>query len=147
MLSRFQIREVTGLLTGHCHLWGCMFELGKVNNPICRRCYQAAEQPCMSFVIVWPWLNYGFAIWAGTSWTQVIVMGSHKVVMCFVVGTEENGSMKDQLIVAVQGSLWYLSHLHTRTHTSTRACTHTHTHTQTIRPPTHPYINLFWQVK
>jgi hypothetical protein len=38
-LSRLQIRQVTGLLTGHCQL----FKLGKANNPICRRCYQETE--------------------------------------------------------------------------------------------------------
>jgi hypothetical protein len=42
-LSRVQIRYMTGLLTGHCHLRGHLFKLGKVNNPICRRCYPETE--------------------------------------------------------------------------------------------------------
>jgi hypothetical protein len=38
-LSRFQIRQVTG----HCYLRGHLFKLGKVNNPIFRRCYHEIE--------------------------------------------------------------------------------------------------------
>jgi hypothetical protein len=42
-VSRVQIRQVTGLLTGHCLLRGHIFKLWKVNNPICRRCYLQTE--------------------------------------------------------------------------------------------------------
>jgi hypothetical protein len=42
-LSRFKIRQVTGLLTGHCHLRGHLFNMRNVNNSICRRCYQETE--------------------------------------------------------------------------------------------------------
>jgi hypothetical protein len=42
-LSRIQIRQVTGLLTGHCHTRGHLFKLGKVKNPNCRRCYLETE--------------------------------------------------------------------------------------------------------
>jgi hypothetical protein len=41
-LSRFQARQVTGLLTGHCHLKGHLFKLGKADNPICSRCHYEA---------------------------------------------------------------------------------------------------------
>jgi hypothetical protein len=42
-LSRFQIKQVTGLLTGHCHLRGHIFKLGKVISLNCRRCYHETE--------------------------------------------------------------------------------------------------------
>jgi hypothetical protein len=42
-LSRNQLRIMTGLLTGHCHLKGCLFKLGLVNSPECDRCKQASE--------------------------------------------------------------------------------------------------------
>jgi hypothetical protein len=42
-LSRFRARQLTGLLTGHCHLRGHLLKLGKVNSPICRRCLRKAE--------------------------------------------------------------------------------------------------------
>jgi hypothetical protein len=41
-LSRNQPR-MTGLLTGHCHLNGCLFKLGLVNSPECNRYKQASE--------------------------------------------------------------------------------------------------------
>jgi hypothetical protein len=34
-LSRNQLRIMTGLLTGHCHLNGHIFKLGLVNSPKC----------------------------------------------------------------------------------------------------------------
>jgi hypothetical protein len=42
-LSRFQIKQVTELLTGHCHLRGHLFKLRKVNSPSCRRCYHETQ--------------------------------------------------------------------------------------------------------
>jgi hypothetical protein len=42
-LSRNQLRIMTGLLTGHCHLKGHLFKLGLVNSPECNRCKQASE--------------------------------------------------------------------------------------------------------
>jgi hypothetical protein len=42
-LSRNQLRILTGLLTGHCHLKGHLFKLGLVNSPKCDRCKQASE--------------------------------------------------------------------------------------------------------
>ena len=42
-LSRNQIRIMTGLLTGHCHLKGHLFKLGLVNSPEYNRCKQASE--------------------------------------------------------------------------------------------------------
>jgi ribonuclease HI len=42
-LSRFQIKQVTVLLTGHCHLRGHLFKLGKLSSPNCRRCYHETE--------------------------------------------------------------------------------------------------------
>jgi hypothetical protein len=41
-LSRNQLRVMTGLLTGHCHLKGHLFKLGLINSPECNRCKQAA---------------------------------------------------------------------------------------------------------
>jgi hypothetical protein len=37
-LSRNQLRILTGLLTGHCHLIGHLIKLGLVNIPKCDRC-------------------------------------------------------------------------------------------------------------
>ena len=42
-LSRNQLRILTGLLTGHCHLKGHLFKLGLVKSPECDRCKQATE--------------------------------------------------------------------------------------------------------
>jgi hypothetical protein len=42
-LSRNQLRIMTGLLTGHCHLKGHIFKPGLVNSPKCNRCKQASE--------------------------------------------------------------------------------------------------------
>jgi hypothetical protein len=38
-----QLRILTGLLTGHCHLKVHLFKLGLVNSPECDRCKQASE--------------------------------------------------------------------------------------------------------
>jgi hypothetical protein len=37
-LSRNQLRILTGLLTGPCHLIGHLIKLGLVNIPMCDRC-------------------------------------------------------------------------------------------------------------
>jgi hypothetical protein len=42
-LSRNQLRILTGLFTGHCHLKGHLFKLGLVDSPECDRCKQASE--------------------------------------------------------------------------------------------------------
>jgi len=42
-LSRNQLRIMTGLLTGHCHLKGQLFKLGLVDSPWCDVCQQASE--------------------------------------------------------------------------------------------------------
>jgi hypothetical protein len=42
-LSRNQLRVMTGLLTGHCHLKGRLFKRGLVNSPEHDRCKQASE--------------------------------------------------------------------------------------------------------
>jgi hypothetical protein len=42
-LSRNQLRILTGLFTGHCHLKGHLFKLGLVDRPECDRCKQASE--------------------------------------------------------------------------------------------------------
>jgi hypothetical protein len=34
---------VTGLLTGHCHLKGHLFEMGLTNSPTCERCLEKDE--------------------------------------------------------------------------------------------------------
>jgi hypothetical protein len=47
-LSRNQLRTWTGLLTGHYHLKGHLFNVGLLNSPKCDRCKQASEQPHMS---------------------------------------------------------------------------------------------------
>jgi hypothetical protein len=36
-LNRYQLRWVTGLFTGHCHLKGHLFKLGLANDPTCLR--------------------------------------------------------------------------------------------------------------
>jgi hypothetical protein len=42
-LNRNQLRILTGLFTGHCHLKGHLFKLGLVDSPECDRCKQASE--------------------------------------------------------------------------------------------------------
>jgi hypothetical protein len=42
-LSRNQLKIMTELLTGHCHLNGYLFKLGLINSPECDRCKQASE--------------------------------------------------------------------------------------------------------
>jgi hypothetical protein len=42
-LSRNQLRIMTGLLIGHCHLKGHLFNLGLVNSLEYDRCKQASE--------------------------------------------------------------------------------------------------------
>jgi hypothetical protein len=42
-LSTNQMRVITGLLTGHCHLKGHLFKLRLVNSPKCDRCKWASE--------------------------------------------------------------------------------------------------------
>jgi hypothetical protein len=42
-LSRNQLRILTGLLIGCCHLKGHLFRLGLVNSSECDRCKQAFE--------------------------------------------------------------------------------------------------------
>jgi len=41
--SRNQLRIMTGLQTGHCHLKGHLFKLALVNSPECNRCKQASK--------------------------------------------------------------------------------------------------------
>jgi len=41
--SRNQLRIMTGLLTGHCHLNRHLNKVGLVNSPECGRCKQASE--------------------------------------------------------------------------------------------------------
>jgi hypothetical protein len=42
-LNRNQLRLVTGLLTGHCHLEGHVFKMGLTKSPICERCLEKDE--------------------------------------------------------------------------------------------------------
>jgi hypothetical protein len=42
-LNRDQLRWMVGLLTGHCHLKGHLFNLGLINDPICERCQEEDE--------------------------------------------------------------------------------------------------------
>jgi hypothetical protein len=42
-LGRNQLRIMTGLLIGHCHLKRHLFKLGLVNSPKCDRCKKASE--------------------------------------------------------------------------------------------------------
>jgi hypothetical protein len=56
-LSRSQLRIMTGLLTGHCHLKGHLLKLGLVNSLECDRCKQASEQPQTLFVTVRLWTH------------------------------------------------------------------------------------------
>jgi hypothetical protein len=42
-LSRFQIKQVTGLLTGHCQLRGHLLKMGMVSSPNSIRCYHETK--------------------------------------------------------------------------------------------------------
>jgi hypothetical protein len=42
-LNRDQLRWVVGLLTGHCHVKGHLFELELTDNPTCERCLEEDE--------------------------------------------------------------------------------------------------------
>jgi hypothetical protein len=42
-LNRNQLRWMTGLLTGHCHLKGHLFKMGLTGSPICERCLEKEE--------------------------------------------------------------------------------------------------------
>jgi hypothetical protein len=42
-LNRNQLRWVTGLLTGHCHLKGHLFKMGLTDSPTCERCLEKDE--------------------------------------------------------------------------------------------------------
>jgi hypothetical protein len=42
-LNRNQLRWMTGLLTGHCHLRGHLFKMGLTDSPICERCLEKEE--------------------------------------------------------------------------------------------------------
>jgi hypothetical protein len=56
-LSGLQARQVTELLTGHCHLRGHLLKLGKVNNPLVGGATMKQKRPRISYVTVRPWLN------------------------------------------------------------------------------------------
>jgi hypothetical protein len=43
MLSRYQLRWMVELFTGHCHLKGHLFKLGLTDDPICERCLEEYE--------------------------------------------------------------------------------------------------------
>jgi hypothetical protein len=43
IMSRNQLRIMTGLLTGHCRLKGHLFKLELINSAKCDRCKQASE--------------------------------------------------------------------------------------------------------
>jgi hypothetical protein len=42
-MSRQQLSVVIGLLTGHLGLYGHLHKIGKVINPLCRRCLNGNE--------------------------------------------------------------------------------------------------------
>jgi hypothetical protein len=42
-LSRNQLWQTSGLITGHCYLKGHLFKLGLVNGPTCERCHNKEE--------------------------------------------------------------------------------------------------------
>jgi hypothetical protein len=56
-LSRNQLRILTRLFTGHCHLKGHLFKLGLVDSPKCDRCKQASETASHVLGNVRPWLQ------------------------------------------------------------------------------------------
>jgi hypothetical protein len=43
VLNRNQLRWVTGLLTGHCHLKGHLFKMGLTESPTCEWCLEKDE--------------------------------------------------------------------------------------------------------
>jgi hypothetical protein len=54
-LSRNQLRIMTRLLTGHCHLKGHPFKMGLVNIPECESCKQASETASHVVTVrLWP---------------------------------------------------------------------------------------------
>jgi hypothetical protein len=73
-LNRDQLRWVVGLLTGHCHVKGYLFNLGLTDNPTCERCLEEMNQPHIFYVIVRPQLIQDFVTWASSLWNQVIIM-------------------------------------------------------------------------
>jgi hypothetical protein len=53
-LNRNQLRQVTGLLTGYCHLKRQLNKLGLVNSPMVRDVTIKKKQPHKLYVIVGP---------------------------------------------------------------------------------------------
>jgi hypothetical protein len=55
-LSRNQLKIMTGLLTGYCHLKGHLLKLGLLNSPECDKrkqaCEMASQVPCGSGALV-----------------------------------------------------------------------------------------------
>jgi len=49
-LNSNQIQTMTGLLTGHCHLKGHLFEVGRVNSPSAIDAYMLLKLSHMFFV-------------------------------------------------------------------------------------------------
>jgi hypothetical protein len=43
-LSRYQAKEVKGLLTGHCYLKGHLFKVGIIDSPIWGRCHMGTKR-------------------------------------------------------------------------------------------------------
>jgi hypothetical protein len=73
-LNRDQIRQVIGLLTGHCHLKGQLFKLGLIDDPICKRCLEEDESathiPCDCEAVAY----LRFHQLGRPSWNEVTIM-------------------------------------------------------------------------
>jgi hypothetical protein len=52
LLKLNQLRWVTGLLTGHCHLIGHLFKMGLTNSPTCERCIEKDESATHTYYAI-----------------------------------------------------------------------------------------------
>jgi hypothetical protein len=58
-INRNQLRRVTGLLTGYCHLRGYLFQMVLLNGPICEWCLEKDESATHT---LWLWGHSLFKI-------------------------------------------------------------------------------------
>ena len=76
-LSRNQLRIMTRLLTGHCHLKGHLFQLRLITSPKRDRCMQASESSLTgSLLLLRLWPHYDSGSWVVILWNQVTMRTS-----------------------------------------------------------------------
>jgi hypothetical protein len=81
-LSRNQLRIMTVLLTGHCHVKGHLFNLQLVDNHWCGRCKRASETASHVLVTVRHWLYFDLCMWAIICWNQATLPTSPSAMYC-----------------------------------------------------------------